>query len=118
MRAMIIATTAIILLTALSGCGSGERKWELTAENMGDAPCTVAIRYGEDGSRSARVDDLKKGKAHVLLAESVEAPIREVKIVRGKDEKVYSPEVRLTAGKRYALVVSADGTMTISAVDK
>lgn len=118
MKARVTTISALVFLAILAGCNSRARKWEFTAENMGDVPCTVAVIYGENGSRTARVDGLQKGKAHVLLAAPVEAPIREVKVVLGRDERVYHPDVRLTAGKRYALVVSADGSMTISAVDK
>jgi hypothetical protein len=114
---MAVAVAAVLVVTS-AACDSNSRNWEITAENKSALPCSIVIIYGEDSSASARVDALEKGRAHVLVSGSVETPIRSVKVVLRKDEEVLKPDVRLTAGKRYAIVVAADGEVTAAVEDK
>jgi hypothetical protein len=106
------------LLVAQSGCRSGSQEWEITAENQSAVPCSIAITYGEDGRRNARVDELTKGKAHVLVAEKHPTIIRSVKVIHGKDEWLIKPDAELPLGKRYVIVVAADGKVLASVRDK
>ena len=117
-RAIFLTVATICILLVHAGCSGESRKWELAAENRGDSPCDVAIAYGEDGSRSARVDQLSKGPPQVLVSEVVETPLRSVTVKIGTDEQVLKPDVRLTAGKRYTVVVAADGKASVVTPDK
>lgn len=115
---LLTLATAFVLLTHL-GCSGGEsRKWELAAENRGDSPCAVAITYGEDGSRLARVEPLAKGPPQVLVAEAVETPLRSVTVRVGAEEQVLKPDLKLTSGMRYTVVVAADGKASVVTGDK
>jgi hypothetical protein len=117
-RAIFLTVATICILLVHAGCSGESRKWELAAENRGDSPCAVAIAYGEDGSRSARVDQLPKGPPQVLVAETFETPLHSVTVKVGADEQVLKPDLRLTAGKRYTVVVTADGKASIVTSDK
>src|SRR5438270_12756366 len=85
------------------GCSS-QREWEVTVENKGDVPCSFFATMRADGSGKANVDDVAKGKAIKLIGGSGETVIKTVKVVRGKDEQVLTPDAKLTDGKRYAIV--------------
>ena len=118
LRAVFLTVATSCVLFILAGCSGESRKWEIAAENRSDSPCSVAISYGEDGSRSARVDPLSKGPPQVLVAEAIETPLRSVTVKVGKDEQVLKPDVRLTGGKRYTVVVAADGKASVVTSDK
>src|SRR5262245_36257805 len=91
---LTVATACIFLVQA--GCLGKHRTWEIAAENRGDAPCSITISYGEDGSRSARVDRMTKGPPEVLVAEAIEAPMRLVTVKVGDAAQTLKPDVRLT----------------------
>ena len=62
---------AAFLHVTVSGCsGTSQQMWEVTAENKGDALCSISITL--DGSNAvntkASVSDLTKGRAHTLIA--------------------------------------------------
>ena len=79
-RLLFLIVAIALLLFVRIGCnGTAGGKWELAAENRGTAPCEIAITYGEDGSRSARVE-LPQSSPQVLVAESVETPLRSVTV--------------------------------------
>lgn len=117
-RALFLTVATACILFIYTGCSGESRKWELAAENQGDSPCSIAIIYGEDGSRSARVDPLSKGPPQVLVAEAVESPLRSITVKVGKDEQVLKPDVKMTAGKRYTVVVASDGRASVATSDK
>jgi hypothetical protein len=108
----LVATAGMFVVVAcIAGCGGGDSTWTITAENLGDVPCNVEILYGEDGSRSARVEQLAKGKPHTLVGETVPAKIRTVSVVRGDKTLTLEPNVPVPLGKRNALVIAADGAI-------
>jgi hypothetical protein len=113
---LFIVITAC-LLVALPGC-SGKREWEITVENKGDVPASVFVKMRADGSSNAKIDDLTKGKIVTLIAENGETIVHTVKVVRGKDEQTLKPNAKLPAGKRYAIVVGADGKVETSISDQ
>lgn len=117
-RALSLTVATACVLFIHTGCSSETRKWEIAAENQGDSPCSISIIYGEDGSRSARVDPLSKGPPQVLVAEAVESPLRSVTVKVGKDEQVLKPDVKMTVGKRYTVVVASDGMASVATSDK
>jgi hypothetical protein len=97
------------IIAAQTGCGSGSSTWTMSVENRGDVPCSVEILYGDNAERSARVDQLAKGKEQTLVGESVPTPIRRVKVTRGDDVQELKPDTSVPLGKRYAIVVGEDG---------
>lgn len=107
-----------LLALALPGCGSGLRQWEVTAENKSDQPCSFFVTLGADGSSNANVEDVAKGKAVSLIAGDSKTVVQSVKVVRGKDEQTLTPNAELSVGKRYAVVVSADGKVETSVSDR
>lgn len=115
-RFLMIAVACVVL--GQIGCSGESRKWELAVENRGETPCTIAINYGEDGSRSARVEHLSKSPPQVLVAEPVETPLRTVTVKVGEDEQTLKPDVKLTNGKRYTIVIAADGKASVVTADK
>ncbi len=117
-RARFLDVAVACALLSQAGCGGESRMWELAVENRSDAPCSVAIGYGEDGSRSARVEQLPKGPPQVLVAEPVETPLRSVTVKVGENEQALKPDTRLTKGKRYTVVIAGDGKASVVAADK
>lgn len=108
-------------LLTVSGCsGTGQQMWEVTAENKGDVPCSIAITL--DGNNTvnskASVSDLTKGRAHSLIGGAGKTVVRTIKVTRGKAEQVLTPDAEILAGKRYAIVVGADGKVETSAIAK
>ena len=112
---MALAICAL-LFVALPGCGGGQ--WEITAENRGDAPGKLVVTL--DGNSSARVDELAKGNVEVLLRGKAAATIREVEVIPSKSNKTTKlhPGVELAPGKRYHIVVEADGEVKASLKEK
>lgn len=116
-RLGLLIAVSVPLFLIVPGC-SGQREWEVTVENKGDVPCSFFVTMRADGSGKANVDDVAKGKAVKLIGGSGETIIKTVKVVRGKDEQVLTPDTKLVDGKRYAIVVDADGKVATSVVDK
>ncbi len=105
------------LFLVVPGC-TGQREWEVTVENKGDVPCSFFVTMRADGSSKANVADVGKGKALKLIGGGGETVIKTVKVIRGKDEQVLTPDAKLVDGKRYAIVVDADGKVVTSVLDK
>ncbi len=116
LRCLFLAGCALVA-AALPGCG-GSRQWEITAENKSDVPCSVAVVMGPDSNRTAKVSDLTKERAYVLIAGSSTMIVRSVKVVRGKEEQILKPDVELSPGKRYVIVVGEDGKVEASIKDR
>jgi hypothetical protein len=108
---------SVPLFLVVSGC-SGQREWEVTVENKSEVPCSFFVTMRADGSSKANVDDVAKGKTITLIGGSGETIIKTVKVVRGKDEQVLTPDTKLVDGKRYAIVVDADGKVATSVLEK
>ena len=70
---MIVRATLIALATL----GCGQDRWEITAENKSDSPCSIAVAMGADGSRTARVDNFSKKTPDVLVSEPGTMPMTE-----------------------------------------
>jgi len=117
--------TPILFATVLlcfSGCNSSQRQWEITVENKADAPCSVFVTMA-GGSSNAKVEDVAKGKPVTLIVGDGKTTVQSVRVVRGKaedskDEKTLNPNVELPAGKRFAIVVDADGNVATSTTDR
>ena len=104
------------LSLASAGCMS-ERKWEITVENKSESPCSVFFTLG-DGSSTASMEDVAKGRTVPLIVGSNNTTVRTVKIVRGDDEQTLQPNAELLPDKRYALVVDAEGKVQATIVNQ
>jgi hypothetical protein len=112
---LFLFTAAVFV--AMPGCSS-QPEWEVTVENKGDVPCSFFVTMRADGSSKANVDDVAKGKVITLIGGIGETIVHTIKVVRGKDEQLLTPDAKLVNGKRYAIVVDADGKVATSVVDK
>ncbi|MFO1042339.1 MAG: hypothetical protein U0941_11170 [Planctomycetaceae bacterium] len=112
----LFAFTVSVFMTVV-GC-SGQRGWEVTVENKGDVPCSFFVTMRKDGSSKANVDNVAKGKVITMIGGSGETMVHTVKVLRGKEEQVLTPDAKLIGGKRYAIVVDAVGKLATSVVDK
>jgi hypothetical protein len=109
------------LLVTVSGCGgTGHEMWEVTAENKADVPCSIFISLDDvnTDNSTASVSNLTKGNAHSLIVGDGKTVVRTVKVSRGKDEQVLNPDAEVPAGKRYAIVVGADGKVETTVTGK
>jgi hypothetical protein len=112
---MVFAAATIILAT-WSGCNSNKHQWEITVENKSDVPCSLFIELSPTGG--LKVEDVKKGKNHSLIAGANKTVVETVRVVRAKDEQILNPNLELPVGKRYAVVVTADGKVETSVLDR
>ena len=110
---------AMFGLLCLLGCQkAGERKWEIVAENRSDAPCTISVDLGGGTFNGAQVDDLSQGKRWVLLSATPKVIVRSAKVVRKGQEEEVKPNIEVPVGKRYLILVTADGKLSTSIVDQ
>jgi hypothetical protein len=114
---LFLAVFASILL-ALPGCSGGKQQWEITVENKSDEPCSFFVIASADGNLKANVEKIAKGQAVSLTTGYGDTVVQSVKVVRGKDEQTVTPKADLPAGKRYAIVVTADGKVETSIADR
>jgi hypothetical protein len=102
------ALMALTFVVTTSGCGTSDR-WEITAENKSDSPCSIVIEMGKYGDRTARVDNFFSRTPEVLIAEPGPMLIRSITVKRGNDVQIIKPQVEMAAGRRMAIVVGTYG---------
>lgn len=113
---LVLLTTTLLFL---SGCSSSQRQWEITVENKSDVPCSFFVTMTvPGGSSNAKVEDVAKGKQTTLIVGDAKTTVQSVRVVRGKDEETLTPNVELPVGKKYAIVVNADGKVETSTTDR
>jgi hypothetical protein len=113
---MLSVSTPLAL--ALPGCGSSPRQWEVTVENQSDGPCSFFVILGADGNSHAQVEGVAPGESVSLIVGDGKTWVQSVKVVRGTDEQMLAPKAELPVGKRYAIVVNADGKLETSISDR
>jgi hypothetical protein len=108
-----------VAMSGVAGCdrGGGSR-WEVSVENKSEIPCSCFVTLGGDGSSKANADAIPKGKPVTLIAGSTDTVVQTVRVVRGTDEQLLTPNTPLPVGKRYLIVVGADGKVQASAADR
>ena len=99
------------------GCGR-QGEWEITVENKGVVPASILVTMGADGSGTAGVDELPEGKTIKVNAGRGETVVRTVKVVLGKNEQLHKLNDKLRGGKRYAIIITAEGKVETSIWDK
>jgi hypothetical protein len=119
LRSSCLKVAALVLVVlALPGCGGNPRQWEVTVENKSEVPCSFFVTLGADSNSNAKVEDVAKGKAVSLIVGDSKTVVQSVKVVRGEDEQTFTPKTELAVGKRYTIVVGADGKVDTSVSDK
>ncbi len=111
---------ALVCLSALPGCrdqAEAKQQWQIAAENQSVTPCAVSVKLGGENFFAASTDHLEKGKPFILLAAKPKVKVLSVKVVRGKDEQEIEPETDVPVGKRFTILVAADGKVTTSLTD-
>ena len=114
---ILFTAFALFALFALPGCG-GQADWEITVENKGTVPCSVFVTLRADGGSTANVENLLQDTPHLLVGGNGDTVVKTVKVVRGDDEMVITPDEKLVNGKRCAIVVDAKGNVGITINDK
>lgn len=112
-----VFSVTTLFLVALTGCSSNKQQWEVTVENKSDLPCSFFITLRPRGG-DVKVEAVEKGKTHSLIVGDSKTVVESVKVVRGKDEQTLTPKAELPIGKRYAIVVEADGKVAASISDR
>jgi len=115
----LLGCLSAIGLAAAPGCDrAGQPQWEVAVENKNDASCSFLVMLRPDGSTKANVDGITKSKPVTLITGPGDTVVNTIKVVRGTDETVLTPNAALPAGKRYLIVVAADGKVETSVVNK
>lgn len=116
--ACLILVVSTLQALVLLGCSSSQRQWEITVENKSDVPCSFFVTLGADGGSKSKVEDVSKGEAISLIVGDSNTVVQSVIVVRDKDDKTQIPKAELPVGKRYAIVVNADGKVETSVSDR
>jgi hypothetical protein len=111
-----IASSLFLLL--MLGCSSGQQQWEVSAENKSDAPCSFFVTLGPNGGSTANVENVKKGEVIPLIAGNLDTVVQTVKVVRGTEEQSLTPKINLPTGRRYAIVLDAQGKLSGSMMER
>ena len=78
----------------------------------------MAVDLGGGTFDAASVDSLEKGKTIVLLASKPKVVVHRVKVVRNKEEQIIKTDAEVPIGKRFLIVVAADGQVSTSLTDQ
>jgi hypothetical protein len=116
----LLAGLLAMALSAAPGCDRpGQTYWEVAAENKNDTACSFSVTLGPDGGSKANVNGITSGKPVTLITGPGDTVVNTIKVVRGADdETVLTPNATLQAGKRYLIVVAADGKVETSIVSR
>ena len=86
----------------------------------GDIPASAVQGVGSHLDRVSR-GDIRNPTVQRTLSLIVgpgETMVLTVKVVRGEEEEVLTPNTKLVPGKRYVIVVEEDGKVETSVVDR
>ena len=86
--------------------------------NKSDVPCSFFVALGADGGSKAKVEEVSKGESISLIVGDSNTVVQSVMVVRDKDDQTQTPKAELPVGKRYAIVVNADGKVETSVSDR
>lgn len=112
--AAVLLLLAFVLLLVVVFRSALASRWEITAENLGDEPCSVLVTMGGEGERTAKVDGLTGGKEIVMISERQDIFVHNVKVTVGMNERVLPYKGVLRIGSRLKIVVFADGRVSTS----
>lgn len=112
----LLPVVLVLLGLFATGCGRSavSHEWEIAVENRGDVAVDFSITHGVQGPGmdtrgSVSVANVTKGKPVTLLVGPGMTVVRTVKVTRNDVAQELKPEVEIQAGKKYFIVVDADG---------
>ncbi len=103
------------LAAMLAGCsGPVSNEWLITIDNRSNAAVDVSVTYGMKTANgqsqgNANTSNVAPGKSVPLCVGPMTTVIKTVKVTRGGEVQELTPEVEIAPGKKYTILVGADG---------
>jgi hypothetical protein len=103
------------LAVILTGCSvPAPNEWMITVDNRSNAAIDISVTYGVKTANSqsqgnANVSNVAPGKSVPLTVGQQTTVIKTVKVTSGGVAQELTPEVEIVAGKKYVILVGADG---------
>lgn len=110
-RGLCVAMLSALLL----GCSvPAPNEWLITVDNRSNAAIDVSVTYGMKTANgqsqgNANTNNVAPGKSVPLAVGQQTTVIKTVKVTRGGEAQELTPEVELAVGKKYVILVGADG---------
>jgi len=110
-RGLCVAMLSALLL----GCSvPAPNEWLITVDNRSNAAIDVSVTYGMKTANgqsqgNANINNVAPGKSVPLTVGQQTTVIKTVKVTRGGEAQELTPEVELAVGKKYVILVGADG---------
>ena len=118
-RSQVFFAATLFCALLLSGCENSQQpKWEIVADNQSDSACTVSLELAGGSYTEAKVDDLAAGKKRVVLSGVPKVIVRVVKIVHNGQSQAVKRNIEIPTGKRFLVLISADGKLNTSLTDQ
>jgi hypothetical protein len=115
-----LAAICGLFLVAMAGSGAARR--EIAAKLEADGPPRkVVVKKGTKGKKHVRVDVLEMRESQLLMRETTDAVIHSIEVVPGKSnaiKRIHPGASELRVGKRFLIVVEADGEVKTSMTDR
>ena len=105
----------LALVAVLAGCGGPvSNEWLITIDNRSNAAIDVSVTYGMktatgQSQGNANTSNVTPGKSVPLCVGQMTTVIKTVKVTRGGEAQELTPEVEIAVGKKYVILVGADG---------
>ena len=106
---------SLVLVAALVGCsGPVTNEWLIAIDNRSNAAIDVSVNYGMKTANgqsqgNANTSNVAPGKSVPLCVGQMTTVIKTVKVTRGGEAQELTPEVEIAVGKKYVILVGADG---------
>ena len=103
------------LAAMAAGCsGSVSNEWLITIDNRSNAAVDVSVTYGMKTANgqsqgNANTSNVAPGKSVPLCVGQMTTVIKTVKVTRDGEAQELAPEVEIAVGKKYVILVGADG---------
>lgn len=108
----------LVLCLLATGCnGVPYTDWLIEVDNRSSSPVDAAVTYGiktanGNSQGNASGGSLAAGKKTPLTSGQQTTIIRTVKVTRGTDVQELAPDVEIAIGKKYVILVGADGKVS------
>ena len=105
----------LALVTVLVGCsGPVSNEWLITIDNRSNTAVDVSVTYGMKTANgqsqgNANTSNVTPGKSVPLCVGQMTTVIKTVKVTRSGEAQELTPEVEIAVGKKYVILVGADG---------
>ncbi len=104
-----------ILAAALVGCrGKVSQEWEIAIDNRSPSVVDVTATFGITGNGyqsqgNASLGNVASGKVVTLVVGPGSTVVKTVKVTRNGEVQELKPDAEISSGKKYLIVVGADG---------